>query len=140
MDVQIDDRAIRRALQRLQRQTRQMRPVFASIGEELIPSHEKRWAEGVDAQGKPWTPLKPATLKRKRTNRMLFEEGDLLRGPVYRASNQVLAFGISDFKAPFHQFGTTRGLPARPLLGLSKQDQQGIIDIILDAFDEALHG
>ncbi|HHJ12299.1 MAG TPA: phage virion morphogenesis protein, partial [Chromatiales bacterium] len=115
MDVQIDDRAIRRALRRLQRQTRQMKPVFASIGEELIPSHEKRWAQGVAADGTPWTPLKPATRKRKRTDRMLFEEGDLLRGPVYRATPHALEFGISDFKAPFHQFGTARGLPARPL-------------------------
>ena len=138
LDVKYDDSAVQKALARVLRATGNARPLMQDIGEYLTPVHEDRWERETDPDGRPWAPLKPETLKRKKTTRILYEEGDLLRGAIYNASATQLEFGLNDWKAAFHQFGTSRGLPAREMLGLDADDEQEILDIIADYLADAL--
>lgn len=138
--IRLDDRKLSAGLQRLQKAGANLTPVLRDIGEYLIPAHERRWEDAREPDGTPWQPLKPDTIKRKKKNKtkILVEEGDLLRGPVYRVIGNTLHFGITDHKAPWHHFGTSRGLPARELLGLSNDDEREALDIMADHLADAL--
>lgn len=132
INITQDDAQLNAAFERLIRSANDLQPLFASIGEYLIPEHEQRWEQGVDSEGQPWPDLAAKTWAKKRTSKILYEEGDLLRGAVYQANAQSLDFGITDFKAPFHHFGTRRGIPARELLGINAADEQEIMDLMSD--------
>lgn len=133
VNVEYDDIAIRSALNNLVDAATDLEPVFASIGEYLIPVHEERWEQGVNSMGFAWAELTDETRKRKKTSRILFEEGDLLRGPVYFATHDQLEFGITDHKASWHHFGVTENnLPARELLGINETDETEILAIMSD--------
>ncbi len=158
MKFTADTRAVRAAFARMRRAGLQPRPALLAIAEHLQRSHRDRWRRGIGPDGRPWAPLRPSTLSAKRGRFPLYEEGDMLRGLVTRASGKRLVFGISDWKAPLHHFGTEPytitprkkkalawpggpgprrrvdhpGLPARPLVGISASDRREIVEIIED--------
>lgn len=140
VNITLDDRQLQAALKRLLRAGHNLTDLFADIGEYLMPQHERRWEQNIQPDGQRWQPLKPQTLARKRTDKMLWEEGDLLRGPVYRPRSRSMQFGITDQKAPWHHYGTSRGLPSRELLGLSDADETEIHDIVRDYLLDTIKG
>ena len=78
------------------------------------------FARESDPDGKPWTPLRPSTLRRKRTRAILRETGSLaasvmMQGPSGRRVRIVVgvAYGI------YHQTGTVR-MAQRKILGISE--------------------
>lgn len=132
INISPDDSEVRQALQGLVDAGNDMEPLFASIGEYLVPVHEERWENSTDKNGVVWEGLFPETwAKKKNKHRMLYEEGDLLRGPIYQASADGLDFGISDWKAPIHHFGVEENnLPARELLGINQADELEILELM----------
>lgn len=105
--------------------------VLTSIGLSLLRANEERHSAGQAPDGSAWTPLKPATIARKKKPRMLFEEGDMLRF-YSRVDGDAVAIGTVDKKAYWHHAGTSRGLPARPLVGYADSDQRLVKDLIED--------
>lgn len=120
--LEADFDPLQRAFKRLIKASTDMEPLFRELGEHLTETHEMAWESGKTPEGDTWAPLKPATWKRKRGHKPLFEEGDMLAGLVTNASANQLAFGLSNEKAAWHHFGTKRGLPARGLVGMSEAD------------------
>lgn len=71
----------------------------------------------------PWAPLKEATLERKiaeGTSTAILKRHSLLfrSWRVVEVTSAFVRLGSDRFYAPFHQWGTKRGLPARPMLPL----------------------
>lgn len=105
--------------------------ILTSIGLSLLNANTKRHENEQDPSGKKWTPLKPATIKRKKNPRMLVEEGDMLRFYSHVESDAV-EVGTVDRKAIWHHKGTSRGLPERKLVGFEHDDQQLVKELVED--------
>lgn len=144
-----------RILEAAAREIATQQQMLGSLGESLLRVNNQRHDQGLAPDGTPWEPLKPLTLKSKKTTRILFEHGDLLRFH-YQVSGDELMIGTNDWKASFHHFGTAPytispktakalhfagltvkrvhhpGLPARPLVGFPESDAQLTGSVIED--------
>lgn len=130
-------------------------PVLARIGEYLVGTTKERFRTERDPSGAPWAPLSEAMRRRKRKNRdrILTLEGYLGSQISWRASRDELLVGSDRVYAGTHQFGAKKGqygktsrgspipwgdIPARPLLGLSDDDERVVLDMmsshVADAF------
>lgn len=91
---------------------------------------------GDDSAGSHWMPPAESTIRSKRHNRILFEEGHLAAslisvgggGQIAATSHRGLKYGTENTKAGFHQTGT-RQMPAR--LPVWRQDSR--LDEIVEA-------
>lgn len=143
ISIEIDDREVRLAFDRLISAGGNLEPAFRDIGEYLLVSHRRRFENQVDPDGQPWAPLSEDYQARKRKNRdkVLVFEGELFGQLSYDARGDRLEFGSNRIYAATHQFGAPdRGIPARPFLGLSDDDQREILAIIEDHIDRATRG
>ncbi|GGG30931.1 hypothetical protein GCM10010964_18580 [Caldovatus sediminis] len=154
--VEIQDRALRRALARWIRLDRDPRPLLRAIGVGLAENVRDRIAAGEDPEGNPWTPLHPAYAALKRGPGILREAGMRggLQGSVtFDVAGREVAVGTSKIYGAAHQFGATIRakraprlvfrtpdgkawgaaqevtIPARPYLGLSRADEGTILEV-----------
>lgn len=146
--VDFDTTYLRLILKRVRHEIDAPEEMLKNVGERLFNVNTKRQAEEKGTDGKPWEPLAPRTLARKRTNRMLVEHGDLLRtGFNYQIFDDTLHLGTSDYKGAFFQLGVRPhaqkrghhpGMPARPYVGFPESDRLLVIDAIEDHLTEVL--
>ena len=108
-----------------------------SIGLTLLRRNNERHKAGQAPDGAPWTPLKPATIKRKTNPAMLVEHGDMLRFYSH-PEHDAVTIGTVDKKAYWHHAGTRRGLPARLLVGFAESDQNTVKTLIEDHLQHIL--
>lgn len=136
------DKALLSALDAFIRRAQNLKPVYADIGEYMLLAHRERWAKQVSPEGAPWAPLSEdyKKSKRKRTSRgrdKILVLDEYLRGRLrYKASHAGINFGTDLVYANTHQFGRDlpngRRIPARPFLGIAKEDNGAIMDILSD--------
>lgn len=168
IDIQLDDREVRAALQRLQQRLSDMTPVMRAIATALQAQVEKRFETATDPAGRPWQPLADSTLSawldRSRGNRKkdgsltkkgaarlasrrpLYDTGDLLGSLTSSASRTQARVGFGVPYAAFHEYGT-RAMPRRGLLTASPQartlgeaDRRAVLAILREAIDQATGG
>jgi phage gpG-like protein len=116
IDIDIDDREIRAALQNLLAVTGNLDDVLTDIGEELVERTKQRFGTLTGPDGERWADNSPVTIER----------------------NDTLAVGSNMEYAAMQQFGGTKAefphlwgdIPARPFLGVSENDRAEILDII----------
>jgi len=135
INITYDDQAVKDRLKRLAQVAGDISPALTEIGEHLIRSHQQRFADGVDPEGNDWEPLAESTLARKKKNadKVLIEHGDLMGSLHYNNNGHELEFGTNLIYGATHQFGREGdGIPARPFLGISDDDQREIVNIIDD--------
>ena len=135
LKINFDDRTLRQALEKLQRQAETLRPVLSAIGEYLLEATEDRFAQQVDPAGRPWAPLSGRYKKRKRRQQdlILVLDGYLKGTLAKRVSAGRLEIGSNRVYAATHQLGDAgRNIPARPFLGLSGADKAEILAILED--------
>ena len=147
IEIDIDTLSITHALQRLQTAGANPRPVLQEIGEYLVVSTKERFKSKKAPDGSTWADNSPATQAQKkgRSDPLVGESKSLSRQIHYRTTANTLTVGspmeysaVQQFGASQGQFGKTgRGrpipfgdIPARPFLGLSKDDEDNITDII----------
>lgn len=120
-----------------------LQPVFRAAG-EIIAKGLKRQFETRGAylggKGTPWKPLAAATVERKSRQGLpadvLVAAGALAasltggKGHVLRIAKTQVRVGTKDFKARFHQGGTSQGEPARKLVGIAKNDREAIFRLV----------
>lgn len=141
INVKYDDRKVRAGLKRLARAGGNLTDAFAEIGEHLTESTRNRFDQGVDPEGNQWEPLAAKTVVRKKKNadKILLESGGLMDSLHYNASSHQLEFGTNLIYGATHQFGREdAGIPARPFLGISTDDEHEILNIIEDHIRSAL--
>jgi len=158
--IEIDDREVMDALQRLQRRVGDLTPAMEDIGELLIETTKQRFATSTAPDGRRWAPNSPATILSylqgksgafgKRDGRLtkkgaklaankkpLIGETKSLSTQInYRADRASVEIGSLMPYAAIHQFGGQAGrgkkvtIPARPFLGLSESDKRAVLEII----------
>ena len=112
-----------------------MSPILREVGEYLDLSHRLRWDRAESPDGLPWKPLKAETVQRKirkgRNRGILVESGNLRDLLRYQVSGEALYFGTGLVYGATHQFGRPEaGIPARPWLGISDDDEIAIEGIV----------
>ncbi len=135
--------------------------VLKNIGEQLRESAIERIKNEVTPEGTPFAPLNPLYAQTKRGPGILRGQSGSLAQIVYQlAGDDEVEVGSNMVYAAIHQFGGTIkpkngaalvfsmggrtihaksvAVPARPFLGISKQDEAEILAIVEDFFAEAL--
>ena len=123
-------------------------PAMRDVGEYLLRTTRKRFADEKDPEGAPWAPLSDSTKARKRRNagRILTKHGHLGRQIVYRAGPAEVLVGSPLVYAGTHQFGAEKGsfgsaggrpipwgdIPSREFLGLSEADGNEVETLVRD--------
>lgn len=141
IDYEFPDKEIAARLRKLVDAGEDLEPAFIDIGEGLLNSTDDRWEQQVDPDGNPWEPLDPKYQARKEKNadKILVLEGFMRDTLAYNTSPNSMEMGTNLIQGATHQFGDDdRGIPARPFLGVSEDDEQMIQDILQDHFEEAL--
>lgn len=138
----IDDREIVKALDRLHAKASRLAPAFKNIGEVLLRSTQDRFSNQTDPDGRPWQRLKPSTVaskaKRGHSDKILRQRGYLGDSIRYRANEGGIRIGTNRIYGALHQFGGKAGrgrkvsIPARPFLGISRQDHERILEVVSD--------
>lgn len=140
------------AIQQAVRQLADMTPVFQDIGEYMIQATRQRFVEGKAPDGSAWAPKRPSTLDRYRR----LGYGSLSRplvGPSRALSRQIQSIvakdsvtvgspmiysGVMQNGAAKGAFGADRRgrpipwgtIPARVWLGISRDDETAIVEIV----------
>lgn len=133
IDYHFDDREVIDAFNRLIQFGGDSEALFADIGEYLLISHEERFERQEAPDGTPWEPLNPKYQARKKKNQdlILVLEGYLRNTLAYDPRPDSLEFGTNRIYGATHQFGDeSRGIPARPFLGISADDESKILAIV----------
>lgn len=114
-------------------------PALGNVGEHLMLTHRDHFDEQRSPDGEPWQPLSPEYAKRKKKNKdKILRLNDILRDTLaYNIGNQSLEFGSNKEYAAIQHFGGSAdmsprlaAIPARPFLGLSKEDENEVIEIL----------
>jgi len=144
--IEIDDSRLKTILKKLDKKVRNLKPAFEEIGELLVTSITKNFEVGgrYSVPGtwrggsNKWQPLSPATLKRKRGNKILIETTNLLNSINWQADIDSVEVGSNRVYAAIHQFGGKAGrgrkvtIPARPYLVVQQENLDEITDILGD--------
>ncbi len=159
--IQADTAATEAALARLEGALDDPSPLMQDIGELLVVSTKKRFAEGVSPDGVRWAPKSQTTLERygiRRSNRIdirpLFGPSGALNSTIYAdPSRDEVLVGSGLVYAAVQHFGAAKGafgtmsngspipwgnIPARPFLGVSAEDEVGIAATVEDYLTGAL--
>ena len=114
--IELDDREVRQALDKLSRRVSDMTPAMRAIGQELETRLAERFEKQRDPAGRPWAPLKPVTERAKRgRGSILYHTGELLDSRTHRAGPLEVEVGFGKPYAAYHEFGTKK-MPRRGLL------------------------
>jgi phage virion morphogenesis protein len=148
IEVQFDDREIRKALQNLQQAAGNLAPALKEIGEVLVESTKQRFASGAGPDGERWDKNSDVTIARKGRNKPLIGETLALSAGIdYQLiGDDAVAIGSPMEYAAMQQFGGTESefphlwgdIPARPFLGISDDDRENILEIIREHVERAL--
>lgn len=132
--VELDwDEGLRRAARQLAEMAQgDFSPLMESIGEELTSSTKGRFAAGRGPDGKKWDGLKRR--RKRKGQRPLLATGRLRRSITSAGDADAVAVGSASLVyAATHQFGDERrGIPARPFVGISPEDEIEIRDLAVD--------
>ena len=110
MRVEIDDREVKAALNRLLRLGEQPGPVLHALGRLLKTRVQLGFQAGRDPYGNAWLPL------RSRRGRPLRDTGRLMNSITYQVQGETLTVGTNVAYAPTHQFGATISARTKPFL------------------------
>lgn len=130
--VELDARGAERGLGALVGALEDPRPLLANIREYLLRVHRERFDKMEAPDGTPWAALTPAYQRRKHRNagRILVLRGYLRNTLVGQIDTEGLVFGTNLIYGAAHQFGREEiGLPARPWLGLSEDDENYLVTL-----------
>ncbi|WP_119352930.1 phage virion morphogenesis protein [Azohydromonas sediminis] len=152
IDIEIDDRQVRQALQRIQRRISDISPVMRDIGELLAERAKQRFATSTGPDGQQWAPNAPATIAawlaayggnfkkrggltkqgaaRAASKKPLVGESRALSTTIYyQAGGDSVTIGSPMVYAAIHQFGGQAGrgrrvtIPPRPFLPITASGQ-----------------
>ncbi|GIX31377.1 MAG: hypothetical protein KatS3mg124_1849 [Porticoccaceae bacterium] len=159
IQIDIDDRAVRQALEALSRRVADMTPAMHRIGQALMEGSREHILQGRDWTGAPFAPNRPATLARKKGAKPLIDSKSFVTTRLhYEAGRDSVAVGSAAVQAAVLQFGAKRGafgttkrgasipwgdIPARrhlPVTEDGRLDEAArslILDTLADYLDEA---
>jgi phage virion morphogenesis protein len=150
--VTLDDAAVQAGLARLSGLLADPAPLLAKLGQRLTTSSVRRFDTNIGPDGKSWPALNPAYAEVRRPEPILVQSGSLRDFLHFEVAGSAVRVGSSMIYAAVHQYGAVirpkqakalafrmgadNGLfllqkvriPARPYLGISAEDEVGIVE------------
>lgn len=117
------------------------RTLYADIGEYLDLATRHRFEIEVAPDGTPWEALDPEYQARKprRQDQILVLDAFLRDQMSYSAAAGSVDFGSNRIYAATHHYGDpARGIPERPLLGVSEDDERHILELATEHLQAAI--
>ena len=109
---------------------------LGETGALLENKAKNRFTTQKDPGGKPWAPLKPATIREKKkqgkSTSILSRDKLLAASIAFNVSGNEVRVKPSEEYGIFHQTGSKKGLPARPFMGFEADDADRIGQIFRD--------
>lgn len=142
--IDVDDAQILHTLNELASRVSNIRPALREIGEDLKESTQQRFVTTHAPDGSRWELNSVlSTLLYKEGDRPLTNLGTLGATIDYQIDNNELQISSPLKYAAMMQFGGTKtefpnlwgDIPARPFLGLSDEDRDGILHVLRDYLD-----
>lgn len=160
INIEVDDRNVKAALNRLIRAGEDMSPAMLAVSEHLKDAALESFDRQRAPDGTLWAPLKESTRRQRgrggfgEAGPILQRRGNLLRSIVSDHGRDFAEAGTNLVYAAVQHFGAEKGefggartglpgrsffqpipwgdIPARPFLGVSDDDERQIGEIILD--------
>lgn len=117
--IKIEATSTLRALSDLKQRTANLKKPLHESGAYLKRETQLNFARESDPDGKPWAPLKPSTLRRKRTRAILRESGSLAGSITFRTQSPRVRIVVGVAYGIYHQTGTVK-MAQRKILGISE--------------------
>lgn len=130
ISASLEAKSFKDFMKQLKQTTSNLAPAFRDFGEYLKKETDTQFKNEVDPSGKPWEPLKPATLARKKTTFKLRETLTMYNSIFYTADDKKFEFGIKDSKYQFHHTGTNK-MAARVVIGITSARQKKANDFVI---------
>ena len=134
IEINIDPRAALIAVEGLKNKS--LTTPIRQAGEWMRRETQLNFARQSDPEGKPWEPLKPSTLRRKKTTAILRETGSL-SASIHRhgpgSSGHETRIRVDVDYGIFHQTGT-KAIPQREIIGISEKRHAPKIRKIFEDF------
>lgn len=142
------DRLVERGGKRLAAQRRNL---LNAVGETLVSGTLERFENEEDPEGKKWEPSGRAweqglKSRRGRMGKTLQDSGRLRSSIDYAVTQDGVLVGSNVEYARIHQMGGKAGrgrkvtIPARPYLGISKEDREEVEALITDYMEDCFKG
>lgn len=138
----VNDAAVQAAFKSRLNKTGNLKPMLDEVGELLTVSTRKRFDTKTAPDGTKWQANSALTQFLKGHNDPLIGESGALKLQLhYNASRNSLEFGSTMEYAAMQHFGGKTSprskypnttIPARPFIGLSKNDIKNILDVVRD--------
>jgi phage virion morphogenesis protein len=106
-------------------------PALGQIGGYLERKAKLRFNSQTAPDGKNWAPLKPSTLRTKKTRAILRETSAMVNSIAFRVAGDTVVVKPSVDYALYHQVGTSK-MVARPFMGFEPGDAEAISKILAD--------
>jgi len=137
---------VKQFFQELNTKIEHSRGLYAEAANVVKNAVEDSFASESDYYGRPWQPLKPETIKRKGSSKILYEEGNLQDSLYSRSTPFGAEIGISATSRGYYypmvqQFGNKKGtLPARPFFPIDESGNvlEGMEKEIMEAISDGL--
>ncbi|MBD1918898.1 MULTISPECIES: phage virion morphogenesis protein [Cyanophyceae] len=134
-EIDVSSSAVR-AADNLVARLQNLNAPLAKTGALLENKAKKRFQSQKDPGGKPWAPLKPATVAEKKrlgkASSILTRDALLSASIAFNVSGNEVRVKPSEEYGIFHQTGSKKALPARPFMGFEADDPDKIGQIFRD--------
>ena len=142
--ITIDDADMNSKLETMYERMENREPFHRLVGEHLLNSLHDRFESESAPDGSKWQALAPATITSRLRSHgnapltILRQSGHLAGSFNYEANSQHTKIASPVIYAAIHHFGGEAGrghsvtIPARPILGLSPDDESAIVEIAED--------
>lgn len=143
--IEFNDAQVQAAINNLSAALTHMSPVFAEIGEFLLATTGKRFDDTEAPEGSKWAPRSPVTLAHHAREGgsfgpVLHRTGELRRFINVASDDEKVTIGTNTLHAAVQQWGAAKGslgptspwgnIPARPFIGVSETDREGVLNIL----------
>lgn len=111
--------------------------IAATVADGITEEIRGQFDRGVDAYGRPWAPLLPQTVRRKRGDSRILRRTDVLSSETVAVPTAGAGVAIESVDSgQFHQSGT-KHMDPRPILPDGGELPAAWIEIIDDATEQA---
>lgn len=139
IELSADTREAMRSLDAVLGSLRDPSPALNAIGQEFASKTLLGFRDSRSPWGEAWAPLQPSTLRQRRKKgkgaKPLLDTTQLEGSHTYKVSGDTVEIGGNVEYASYQQFGTKRGIPARPFLPIRYPDR---VDLPADWEADAL--
>ena len=118
--IKVDAKGVLKALRKKGQKAKALDKPLRESGVYMERQTRLNFGRESDPDGKPWAPLKPSTLRRKKTSAILRESGATVGSVAMKGpSGNSVTVSVGTEQAVFHQTGTSK-MAQRKIIGISE--------------------